>query len=117
MTVGDHVGLDEHLKLVPSEAPIRQGVSDKAATSSWVPDAGVLRMTYDATIASLLRYALVLTVSRFWPDLPHKFNTQRINIASWRIVGLIRTPRLEGLHFRVPPSSNYYLYFLHCAEC
>ena len=74
--------LDEHFRDPVAKAQLRQGILEKVAGTKWGLEVGVLKMTHDAVITSLLRYALVVTGSCLPPDLFRRANTQIINKAA-----------------------------------
>ena len=70
--------MDDHYRDLVAKARLRQGILKKVTSTHWGLEIGVLKMTHDAIITSLLRYALVLTGSCFPPDLLKRTNTQII---------------------------------------
>ena len=82
--------------LVLTEAPRRRGILRGVTHTSWGLEVGVLRMTHDAMIPSLLRYGVVLAGSCFPPALFRRINTQIVNIAARRAGRLRRTTRIQG---------------------
>ena len=63
LTLDMHHTQDEDYGIVISEAQMRQGVLGSAAKCKWGMDTGVLKMTHDAVITSILRNAFVVTGS------------------------------------------------------
>ena len=116
VTIDPFFALDEHYKDIVTKARLRQGILGKVAGTKWGLEVGVLKMTHDAVIISLLRYALVVTGSCLPPDLMRRLNTQVVNVAARKIGGLSRSTRIESLHFSVGTTTVYNLYVKHCAE-
>ena len=116
MTIDTHFTLDEHFKSVITKASVRQSILAKVANYHWGLEAGLLHITHNAVIGSILRYALVMTGSAMPPDLIKKMNTQIINIAARRVSGVSRTARIECLHFAINTATFLNLYVKHCAK-
>ena len=70
---------------------MRQNILKKVASSRWGLEVGVLRMTHDALLGSLLRYALAVAGSCLPPDLSQKIDTRLVDIAAREILGVDRT--------------------------
>ena len=83
------------------------------AGGAWGLETGVLRMTHDAAISRLLRYALVVAGSCFPPEIMCSVNTQIVNIAAREIGGLGRSARIESLPFATGASAIFNLYIGH----
>ena len=116
VTLDPYLTLDAHYEGIIAKAQMRQGILSRVAGYKWGLETGILRMTHDAVIGSLLRYALVLTGSCLPPDLLRKINTQVVNIAARKVGGLSRSARIESLHYTVGTTTVYNLYVRHCAE-
>ena len=116
VTIDEYFALDEHFQSVLAKAPVRQGILHKVVNSSWGLEVGVLKMTHDAVIVSLMRYALTVTGSAYPPDLMRKMTTRIANITSRQIGGLSRSARIEALHFSVGTHTFQNLYVMHCAD-
>ena len=108
--------LDEHYSSVIAKAQMRQGISSTATKRDWRLEIGLLKMTRDAGISSLLRYALVVTGSCYPPDLIRSANRRIANIAAGKIGGAARSARSESLHFTVGTDAIYNLDVRHCAD-
>ena len=100
--------LDEHYSSVIAKAQMRQGILSTATKRDWRLEIGLLKMTRDAGISSLLRYALVATGSCYSPDLIRSANARKIG-------GAARSARSESLHFSAGTDAIYNLYARHCA--
>ena len=116
LTVDMFFSLDEHYQEIINKAQMRQGILSRVARCKWGMDTGVMKMTHDAVITSLLRYALTITGSCIPPDLMRKLNTQIVNIAARKISTLSRSTRIESLHLATGTSTILNLYIKHCAE-
>ena len=86
------------------------------AGSKWGLELGALKTTHDATIVSLLRYALTVVGSTAPPDLFAKLNTQITSIATRQIGGVRRSAKIESLHFVVGTHALRNLFVVHCAD-
>ena len=104
------MALDEHFQMLSHKAQLRQGILARAAVASWDLDALVLKVTHDALITGLLRYALVLTGSGLPDDLLNKIDSWGVNVASRRILGLPLITRIEALRFLAGTRSIRNLY-------
>ena len=91
--------LDEHFKSMITKAAVRECIPAKVANCHWELEVGVMHITHNAVINSMLRYALVVTGSTSPPDLVRRVDTQVINVAARKIGGISRTARIESLHF------------------
>ena len=111
-----YLSFDEHFASTLKKAQVRQGLLSRVARSSWGLEWGVLRMTHDAVITSLMRYALCIVGSCLPTDLFRKLDTMIVNIAARKIGGLNRTVRIESLHFLSGTKSMSNLFAIHCAE-
>ena len=94
-----HMTLDEHYKVLMSKAQVRQGILARVARMTWGLDTGVLRVTQEALITSLLRCGLALTGSCLPDDLLNRIDAGVVNIAARKIAGLPYITRIESLHF------------------
>ena len=112
----NHMTLDEHYRVLMSKAQVRQGILTRVARMTWGLDTGVLRVTHDALITSLLRYALIVVGSCLPDDLMNKLDTRVVNIASRKIAGLPYITRIESLHFIADTQSVRNLYRQHCGQ-
>ena len=99
-----------------SKAQLRQGILNKVSGTKWGLDIGVLRISYDAIIGSLLRFALVPVGSSIPGDLFWSMETNITNVAARKITGLPRSARVESLHFLAGIHSFRNLYIFHYAE-
>ena len=105
---------DHHLGLV-TRAQIRQAILKKIGSLKWGVEVGILRITSESVIGSLLRYGTVVIGSCMPPDLLRKIDTQVINIAARRICGADRTIRIETLHFLTGGHNAKNRYVARCA--
>ena len=62
--------LDMQFNALPAKTQITRNILKKVAGSRWGLEVGVLSMTHDALMGSLLRYALAMTGAHLPPDLP-----------------------------------------------
>ena len=115
ITFDPHMTLDAHFKVLLAKAQLRQGILTRVARTSWGLETTILKVTHDALLTSLLRYGLVVMGSCIPDDLMDKLDTQIINVAARRIVGLPITTRVEALHFIAGTHSSRNLYSYHCA--
>ena len=116
LTIDMFFALDDHYQEIVGKAQMRQGILSRVAKCKWGMDTGVMKMTHDAVITSLLRYALTITGSCMPPDLMRKLNTQIVNIARRKTGMLSRSARIESLHLATGTSTILNLYARHCAE-
>ena len=110
VTQDPYLTLDDHYAGMVAKAQVRQGILSRVAGYTWGLETGALRMTHDAVIGSLLRYALTFTGSCLPPDLMERINTQVVNIAARRIGALDKHTRIEAMHFiagTMSSSSGY----------
>ena len=116
VTIDTHFALDAHFNSVTTRAVACQRILAKVANYRWGLEAGLLHITHNAVIGSILRYALAMTGSVMPPDLVKKMKTQIINIAARKVSGVSRTARIECLHFAINTATFLNLYVKHCAR-
>ena len=63
------VQIGAHFKNTITKGPTRQGIPHRVTNSRWGVEVRALKITHDAVIGSLLRYALVVTGSCYPGDL------------------------------------------------
>ena len=110
-----HFTLDAHCASLLARAQVRQSILARVGRTTWGLDTRVLKVTRDALLVSLLRYALTFVGLCLPDDLVRKMDVQVINAASRRITGLPYTTRIEVLHFIAGTRSHRNLYSQHCA--
>ena len=79
-------------------------------------EVGLLKMTHDALIGSVLRYAQAFLGVCFPPDLCREIDARVINVAARRILGVDRTARIGTLRFVAGTFSYRHLLVMHLAE-
>ena len=86
--------MDVQFRAILLETEVRHGTLNRVANTQWGLELGVLKMTHDAVITSLLRYALAITGSVAPPDLFAKRNSQVVNTATRKTGGPSRSARI-----------------------
>ena len=115
VTMDEYFTLDEHLKIMSTKAQVRQGILSKVSRCTWGLEMTILRLTHDALITSLLRYAMVVVGSCAPDDLINRIDTTIINVAARRISRLPLSTRIETLHFLSGTNSYRNMYIQQCA--
>ena len=90
-------GFSERMDNGLKKAIVRHGVMAQLASTRWGLEAGVLRSTHLALIASLIQYGLVVFGGHAYERLMGRLDIQIANIAARRITGAHRSARLEVL--------------------
>ena len=111
-----HMQLDAQVESLLAKAQVRQGILKKVAGSKWGLEVGILSMTHDALINSLLRYALAIMGAHLPQDLLQKIDTCITNVAARKIIGVDRTARIETLHFVAGTQTFRNMVVMHMAE-
>ena len=110
-----YLTLDDHHRGLVTRAQIRQAILRKIGNLRWGVEVGILRITTEAVIGSLLRYGSVIMGNCMPPDLLREIDTQVINVAKRRICGADRTIREETLHFLTVGHNTENRYVTKCA--
>ena len=108
--------LEDHFRQVLTKAPVRQGILQRVAGCRWGLEVGILSMTNDSIVESLLRYALNVLGACLPHDLIKKANTQILNIMARRIGAIGRTARIETLHFYMNTQTIQNMGVVHTAH-
>ena len=111
----DHLTMDANIQAMLSRAQLRQGILAKMAKTTWGLETGVLRITHNAIITSLLRYALTLIGSTSPDDLVNRIDAAIINAAARKVTGLPTPTRIGILHLIADTQSFRNLFIQHCA--
>ena len=80
--------MDEHFLGHRTKAQVRHGLLARASRTNWGLEIGVLQITHDAIITSVLRFGLVMLDSCFPHDLADKIDTCIANVAARKVCGL-----------------------------
>ena len=107
--------MDDHFTSLTTRAQIRQAILRRIGNANWGVEVGVLRITADSIIGSLLRYGSVVFGSCMPPDLIRKIDTQVINVAARSICAADRSMRIETLHFLTGVHNFRNQYLVRCA--
>ena len=99
ITIDRMMALDQHHSTILSEALVRRGILGRGASTVWGLEWGVLKMTHDSVICSLLRYAQGFVGFYLLQDLFEKMDTRIINVAARKISELELSARIDSLHF------------------
>ena len=110
------MSMDRNWQILTHKAQGRMGVLARLARFKWGLETGVLKMTHESIVTSLLRYGLVISGSCMPPDLMAKMETHVANVAARRVGGMDKSTRIETLHFLANTQSYRNLYVMHCAD-
>ena len=115
LTLDEYFALDEHMKILSAKAQVRQGILSRVARCAWGLESTVLRLTHDALVTSLLRYAMAVVGSCAPDDLINRIDTTIVNTAARRVSRLPLSTRIETLHFLSGTYSYRNMYTQQCA--
>ena len=91
VTIDRMFTLDTHHKTLLSRAQMRQSILNKISSTKWGLEVGILKMSYETIVSSLLRFALVPVGSSYPDDLFWSMETNMTNVAARKITGLPRS--------------------------
>ena len=105
----------EQIASVFERAKIRMAVLARVAGSSWGPETGMLRLTHEALLTSLVRYGWAVIGSGIHEERMLALNTRIVNVAARKVAGASRSERRGALHAAAGVLSAQNLLLMHCA--
>ena len=115
VTFDERLCFRAHIQRLLGRAKVRHSVMSKLARSSWGLETGVLRVTHEALLTSLIRYGMVATGSGAYESDFCLLQTRHANIAARRVLGIGRSARLGTLFATSNALSARNLYLRSCA--
>ena len=105
-----------HLERSLAKAKTILAILPVVSSCSWGLKVGMLRLTGNALIISLLRYGLAVTGSGLEGRRTKQFNTRIVNVLGGQVLGVAQSARIPVLHDTAEVTSMRNLYIQHCAE-
>ena len=106
----------EHLNKLHSKAKVRLALVSRVASQSWGLEVGMLRLTGEALVISLLRYCFAVVGSGLPECLFRRIDTQLINPLARKVAGVGPSARIPVLHAVAGHTSAHNLFVQHCGE-
>ena len=112
-----NMGLDSRhqLESILDKAQVRLAVLARVAGATWGLEMGMLRLTHNSLLVSLIRYGLIIMGSGLFERHFLKMESRITNIAARRITGVGRSARPMVLHFVAGVSSAHNMFVPDCA--
>ena len=107
---------EAHIETILDRAKIRVGVISRLAGCTWGAETGILRLTGDSLVVSLMRYGLPMIGSGAYEQSINKLEVCVVNILARKIAGVARSARLPVLHMAAGVVSYRNLYIQNCGQ-
>ena len=107
---------EAQVKTILDRAKIRIGVVSRLAGCTWGAETAIMRLTGDALVISLMRYALAVIGSGMYEQSLRRLEVCVVNVLARKVIGVGRSARLPVLHATAGILSAHNLYAQHCAD-
>ena len=106
----------DHIEKMIDRAKVRMGLLSRVTSFTWGLETGVLRMTAETLITSLIRYGLSVWGAMAYEQYLKKIDTAVINPMARKVLGTGISARLPTLHATAGVKSMRNIFAQHCAE-